>query len=403
MVRAIYNLILFLFWLLRPFFVIFSPKFGKRERDWEEILGKNKEKILSSRSGKTIWIHSASMGEFEQAKPIIEYLKKLDDNVFVVATFFSPSGYENQREYKFADVLLYLPLDFPKQSRKFIDLIKPNIAIFIRYELWLNYLSELKQRNIPAFLISASKPKNADNTIYRRYLKTCLELFTKIYPMDKKDFEYFVALDLKVPIELAYDTRFDRVNTKIQNLDDIPFQKADLGGDFVLIAGSIWKEDINLILEAYNLIKSEINLRIIYVPHEPKEDIIRELESKDKNTIKFSQILEKPVNFKYYGGKNIIVDKIGYLLSLYSLGDVAYVGGGFARGVHSVVEPAGFGIPIICGGRIDNSIDAMNLKDLGVLQVVDDGKSLAMVLLHLRDKSYYKDIQEKVKNYFSER
>ncbi len=343
------------------------------------------------------------MGEFEQAKPIIEYLKNLDNDFFVVATFFSPSGYENQRNYKFADVLLYLPLDFPKQSRKFLDLLKPNLAIFIRYEFWLNYLLELKQRNIPTFLISASKPKNANNYIYNKYLKTCLNLFTKIYPMDKNDLEFFVGLDLKVPIELAYDTRFDRVYSKIQIPDSLPIQKNDFGGDFVLIAGSIWEEDINLILEAKKLIKNEINLRIIYVPHEPKEEIIRLLESKDKNTIKFSQILERPVNLRNYREKNIIVDKIGYLLSLYSLGDVAYVGGGFGRGVHSVVEPAGFGIPIICGGQIDNSIDAINLKDFGALKVVDDGKSLAKALLDLRDKRYYNEIQERIKDYFYER
>lgn len=343
------------------------------------------------------------MGEFEQAKPIIEYFKKMDNDFFVIATFFSPSGYENQKNYKFADVLLYLPLDFPWQVRNFLDLLKPDLTIFIRYELWLNYLVELKKRNIPTFLVSASKPKKANNFFYNQYFKKSLNLFTKIYSIDKTDFDFLVKLNLKVPIELAYDTRFDRVNSKIQGLDSLPIHKSNFGDDFVLIAGSIWEEDLKLILEAKDLIRDKINLRIIYVPHEPRENIIHTIESKDSNTIRFTQILKSQENYNNYLGKNIIVDKIGYLLSLYSLGDVAYVGGGFGRGIHSVVEPAGFGIPIICGGRINNSIDAMNLKMLDGLQVVDNSESLAKALLHLKDEKNYSEIQSKIKNYFAER
>ena len=388
---------------------LFSQKLRTREKKWKTIIQENL-KVLNDLDGKKkVWVHSASMGEFEQAKPIIEHLKNNYPEIAIVATFFSPSGFEYQRNYPFADVILYLPFDTLKNAREFVSTIKPDFAVFIKYELWINVLVELKKQRIPVFLVCTSKPSRFPNCfLTRSYLKYAYNLFTMIFAVSENDFEYLEKLKLKCPIELGYDTRFDRVAQKIALPKNLPFDKSFLANYFVLVAGSIWDKDIKLIIEAKNKLTEQINLKIIYVPHEPTEERLKYIETLDGGTIRFSKLLgmigENHRIDEVIRPKNIIIDRVGLLLDLYSIADVAYVGGGFGRGIHSVIEPLGYGLPIFCGGNISNSSDAVLLKNLDILKVVKNSSQLENWLSRLYfDKDLYSRISTKALEYFTTR
>jgi len=388
---------------------LFSPKFRTRERGWKSLFEKNKKILESLKTKKKVWIHSASMGEFEQAKPIIEYFKNNYPDIDIIATFFSPSGYEHQKNYPFADVILYLPFDTPKNAKEFVSAIKPDFAIFIKYELWVNFLVELKRQRIPVFLVCASKPfRFADGWINRAYFKYAYNLFTMVFPVSENDFDYFENLKLKCPLELIYDTRYDRVAQKIASPKTLPFDRSCFDNHFVLVAGSIWDKDIELIVEAKNKLEAEINLKIIYVPHEPTEQRLKFIESLDPKTIRFSNLvsmIEGNHNIEdVILGKNILVDRVGLLLDLYSLGDVAYVGGGFGRGIHSVIEPLGYGLPIFCGGNISNSPEAVTLEKSGILKVVQNSGELENWLSKFYfDKNLLTKTSDEAMKFFSNR
>lgn len=395
-----------LLWVLKPIVVLFNKKFATRENKWKIVFQENLAKIKAKGQNETFWIHSASMGEFEQAKPLIEIIKKKKPNAFVVATFFSPSGYENQKNYPFADVLLYLPFDFLWLAKMFVDTIKPNYAIFIKYEFWLNYLYELRKKNVPTFLVSATEPFRGNNFLYRMYLKHSLNFFNKVFVLDPKDLEFYKKLNLKVPIAIEYDTRFDRVFSQIRSAKSLLISKDELKGYFVLVAGSVWEQDLNLIFKAKKILGQNFEIKIIYVPHEPSDSIIELIEKNDPNTIRYSAIanlINEEEKRRVFKEKNIIVDRIGLLLSLYSLADIAYVGGGFGKGLHSVIEPAGYFLPIICGGNIHNSKDAINMKENGTLFVVNNETECAKVIIELKDSNYYNTIRKKAEAYFLKR
>ncbi len=398
-----------MFGFLKPILSIFSKKLRIREKEWKRVFSDSISKLENLQNRKIIWVHSASMGEFEQAKPIIEYFKKVYPEFAIIVTFFSPSGFEHQKNYPYSDLVLYLPFDTVKNSRNFISLLRPSIAIFVRYELWLNFLYELKRKGIPTFLICATKPFRFSNFfLYKIFLRYSYNLFTIIFSSSEFDYDYFKKLKFKCWLELNYDTRFDRVKQKIEASKKLLFSKADFPNYFVLVAGSIWDKDIKLITAVIKRVENEINLKVIYVPHEPEESRIRLIEKLDSNTIRLSKLnslsSDKTQLLKIITKNNIIVDSIGLLLDLYSLGDVAYVGGGFNHGIHSVIEPIGWGIPVVCGGNISNSIEAIQMKDFGILETIENSKDLEFCLKELYfNKANYERIKVKTEEYFNKR
>jgi len=327
-----------------------------------------------------IWFHSASMGEFEQAKPVIELLKQKIPNVFIIASFFSPSGYNTQQNYKFVDRVCYIPLDLKKYAHEFIELINPNLAIFVRYEIWRNHLLELKKRNIPVYLINATKPTNnffANFPITRQFIKSNMKLFDKIYTTGITHTKFFVSLGIKHSIRTLTDTRFDRIVEFVEDsMNNLILPKEIFDEDeLILVAGSTWAKDEEIICEGVrNVEKSlEIPIKVIYVPHEPTEENIERLSLKLGNYALLSKIFEclKTKSCKWLNekltGRDIVVDSIGYLLRLYNYADFAYIGGAFGEGVHSVTEAAGYGLPLCAGPNLSKSTDAQILKKMGVL------------------------------------
>ncbi|MFH1195593.1 MAG: glycosyltransferase N-terminal domain-containing protein [bacterium] len=318
------------------------------------------------RSKKMVWFHSASMGEFEQAKPIIEQLQ-VDNDINIVVTFFSPSGYENSRNYRQADIVSYLPLDTPMLVNRFLNLVKPNLAVFMRYDIWPNYIWKLHSRSIPIFLVDATMRKNSKRKwfVARDFHNSLFKSFTRILCVSDDDvanFKHFnVAAD---KIKAVGDTRFDRVYQKSRIAKERSLFKEGFFGDKkVFVLGSSWENDEDVMLPALlKLMKYDKDLILIIVPHEPTIIHLEKLENilyKKFSSIRFSFLNN------YNDERIIVIDSIGILLTLYSYANAAYIGGSFKQGIHNVLEPAVYGIPVIFGPRIENSQEANVLVSKG--------------------------------------
>ncbi len=313
-----------------------------------------------------IWFHSSSLGEFEQAKPIIKELKKTRDfNVLV--TFFSPSGYENSLRYPYADLVSYIPLDSKSNADRFIQIVKPDLVVLMRYDVWPNHIWAIQEAGIPSFLIDATMKKNSARSFpilknFHKYLFNDLSKILTVSKADAERFKSFVKDTSK--IKVVGDTRFDRVyeksiTSKERNLIDDNFFKDKT----VFVAGSTWEEDQEIIIPVFKkLCKYNNNLILIIAPHEPSILNLDKIEhdfANDLATIRFSYL-------NNYNGENvIIVDSIGILLALYTYADFAYVGGSFKQSIHNVLEAAVYGIPVVFGPKIENSQEAQKLAEIG--------------------------------------
>ncbi|MCX6168976.1 MAG: 3-deoxy-D-manno-octulosonic acid transferase [Ignavibacteriales bacterium] len=318
------------------------------------------------RQKKMVWVHSSSMGEFEQAKPIIERLRKEKD-VNVLITFFSPSGYTNNLKYPLADVIAYFPYDTPIATSRFLNLVRPNIAIFMRYDIWPNMIWQLEKKKIPSFIVDATMRSKTPRKwfIVNSFHKSLYAHVTKILAVSKEDENNFRNFNINGEIIKAVgDTRFDRVYQKsLLAKEKKLFKDGFFKGKKVFVLGSSWESDQNVLLPAVlKLMKYDKQLITIIVPHEPTEQHLEEIENALKgefDSIRFSYLNN------YKNERLIIIDSIGVLLTLYTYGDVAYVGGSFKQGIHNVLEPAVYGIPVLFGPKHENSQEAIHLRKIG--------------------------------------
>lgn len=368
-----------------------DEKFKNREFLAKNLLDNYKFKENSNIT--RIWFHASSMGEFEQARPVIELLKANFPNIYIILTFFSPSGYDNRKNYEYADFITYLPLDFPENVSKFLDTTRPDLAIFIRYDIWFNYLSQLRHRCVPTFLLNASKPQSS---LINSYYRSCYRLFNKIFVMNKNDVQYFKSFLPQLKVAYLPDTRFDRIAEKVESSRLSPYIDPSLFADSkVLVAGSTWMPDEDIIIRAFRRYNpnNTKKLSLIIVPHEPRPGHLSELERKWDNYVllsKINSLSESDWEEIRYGKKIIIVDSIGKLLSLYANAHIAYVGGAFGDGLHSVGEPAGYSLPIITGTNISKSPDASDLLKSGALRTVSNYEEMLDELNKLmNDEAYY--------------
>lgn len=389
----IYNYIFLpIVFVLKPILKLILPKFKEREAAVKESL-KALDKI--DKSKQTIWFHAASMGEFEQAKPVIELLRDKKDNINIVCSLFSPSGYNTQKNYAHADAVFYLPLDTKSNVDNLLKRISPKAIILVRYEIWLNLLDKSHKQNIPLFLIDATFPAGRLAGM-KAFTDTAFSKFKRIYAVNQEQTKRFATAGIKHTETLA-DTRLDRIAGKVKEARKSPIlDKAIFGGRAVLVAGSSWLPDEKIITEAANQIGKD-KLSIIYVPHEPTPEHIKELRSLVPNAILLSELeqLDENNQANEVIGKHIIVDSIGKLLGLYASADIAYIGGAFGVGVHSVTEPAGYGIPLITGKNNTNSPDAPKLEEIGALKSVNNAEELKSHLnLLLENKDEYQNISK---------
>ncbi len=350
-----------------------------------EQLKSNVEKM----KGKTwIWFHASSLGEFEQAKPIISSLKKNYPHINIIATFFSPSGFENSKNYKLANIISYIPFDSYSNAKKFVEIVHPTIAIMVRYDIWPNMIYTLRKNNIPILIANATMQEHSLRKLplllqFHRALYNC---FTQILTVSLKDQSSFQEFRTIVPvISTIGDTRFDQVlirseDARQKNL----FSHSILADKKIFVVGQSWAEDDDVILPVlFKIQKTETSLLTIIVPHEPTIEHLESLESKLEGKIPFIRFSEMN---NYNDQRIILIDSIGVLVALYQYAHIAYIGGSFRQGIHNVLEPAVFGVPIIYGPKHTNSQEAMELAVRGGGFIVRNEKDLYRTLRTLLDK-----------------
>jgi 3-deoxy-D-manno-octulosonic-acid transferase len=334
-----------------------------RKRIFEELI---LNAAALDKSKRLIWFHSSSLGEFEQAKPIIEELKK-DKNINILVTFFSPSGYENSRKYPYADLISYIPFDTFSNAKRFIATVRPDLAIIMRYDYWPNLIWAMSKFKVPCFIVDATmKTKSARKLLFsKNFHKYLFRDVTKILTVSEADLNGFKVFGCTGDqLGVVGDTRFDRVYRKSINAKQKNLLKDEIIKDKkIFVAGSTWEMDEEVILPAFiTLAKYDNDIIFIIAPHEPTlihlEKIENEFSGKMK-TIRFSFLNN------YNDERVIIIDSIGILLTLYTYADAAYVGGSFKQGIHNVLEAAVYGIPVMFGPKIDGSQEARQLLTLG--------------------------------------
>ncbi len=291
-----------------------------------------------------IWVHCASLGEFEQGLPVIEKLKITYPTSKVVVTFFSPSGYEVKKNSTVAEYITYLPLDTQRNVKRFLNIIQPKLAVFVKYEIWPNYLKSLKERDIPTLLISAIFKKNQTFfASYGGFMRNSLKSFSHIFVQDTASQTLLNSISIQ-HVSVAGDTRFDRVSEILERDNRMEFMSLFKQKEPCLVAGSTWPEDESILVDFINT--SSIPIKYVLAPHTIKKEKIAALKNSiSKKTVLFSEIANKDLaSFDV-----LILDTIGILTKIYSYASLAYVGGGFATGLHNTLEPAVFGIPVIVG------------------------------------------------------
>ena len=307
-----------------------------------------------------IWIHAASLGEYEQGLPVLELLKSNFPQHRILLTFFSPSGYEVKKDSAPADLVFYLPLDTSSNARRFLELVHPSLAIFIKYEIWPNYFQKMQEMNIPILMISARFRKNQIFfKWYGRFMREILRGVHHFYLQDETSASLLGAVGIH-QVSVSGDTRFDRVKTIAEQDNNMMFMQHFKQGQFCLVAGSTWPQDEDILVKYIN--QGPDNLKVVLVPHDIDEascdDLIRRLR---KRAVRFSQMkLEEIHEFQV-----LVIDKVGLLTRIYSYADTAYVGGGFITGLHNTLEPAVFGIPVVIGPKYRGFREAIDLVESG--------------------------------------
>ncbi len=382
----IYNCIIILTRFFLRAIALFNKKIKLFLDGRKETFQKLEKHIL--KNDKTIWIHCASLGEFEQGRPIIEKIKKNYSNYKIILTFFSPSGYEIQKNYKEVDLVCYLPLDTKSNARNFIELVHPEMAIFVKYEFWPTILNELKKQHIETILVSGIFRKS--QVFFKPFgkgIRKSLKAFSHFFVQDINSQELLKSIGFD-NVTISGDTRFDRVFEITKQDNSFDFIEEFKQNKTTLVAGSTWKEGENLLA---NYINNQVSgdEKFIFAPHKIHQKEIKLLQNSiNKKTVLFSE--KEHQNLKE--AQVFIIDTIGILTKIYSYADVAYVGGGFATGLHNVLEPATFGKPILIGPQYKKFNEAVDLVNLEGCLVVNSQNELNKQLNHLfSDADYRKE------------
>ena len=354
----LYNIITLLASQLLKIVALFSPKMKLFLDGRKTVFETLKNKLNSS--DKTIWFHAASLGEYEQGLPVIESIKEQFPKHKIIVTFFSPSGYEVRKNNTVADVTLYLPLDTIANAKQFIELVRPEMAFFIKYEYWPNYLNELKKNNIKTYLISGILRENqAFFKWYGGFYRNALKTFDYFFVQNESSKKLLQSIGF-TNVKVSGDTRFDRVVSILERDNSLDFIEQFKDNKTTIVIGSSWPKDENLLVNYID--QSSDDVKFIIAPHNIKAEQIQELKkSITKKTVLFSE--KEKVQLSEFNV--FIIDTIGILTKIYSYADIAYVGGGFGNpGVHNILEPATFGVPVIIGPNYSHFAEATALVNM---------------------------------------
>ncbi len=386
-------------WVLFHALAMFDSKAARGIRGRKNLFVNLEQRMVTlNPNHRRVWFHASSLGEFEQAKPIIAELKQKYDDLDVIVSFFSASGYEHSQNYKLANAITYIPFDSARNARRFVQIVKPVAAVVVRYDVWPNHLWALRRAGIPVFIASATLRDNTVRRlpIVRQFYKAMYEALDFILTVSQDDKGVFDAFNLSHPVvAVVGDTRYDQVlkrsteSKKRRILDG-----RILSGKKVLVVGSSWKEDEQVFIPACEKIfQTHPELLVVLVPHEPTVENLERIEDELEHrltSIRFSQLNQ------YSGEKIVVVDSVGILMALYQHAHTAYVGGSFRTGIHNVLEPAVYGIPVLFGPVHQNSQEAMVLvREGGAIACKDSQELFENIQTLLNDETRRREAGEK--------
>jgi 3-deoxy-D-manno-octulosonic-acid transferase len=314
-----------------------------------------------ARHEKVIWIHCASLGEFEQGRPLLEKFKSQHSNYKVLLTFFSPSGYEIRKNYEGADWVFYLPMDGKRNATRFLKIVKPSLVIFIKYEFWYYYLTQTKKQNIPLLLVSAIFREDMHFfKWYGGFARKMLGCFSHFFVQNEESKKHLEGIGLK-NTDVTGDTRCDRVIKIAEKAESIPIIEQFTGNNKIIVAGSTWPEDEVILQKALSAI-NDPSLKLIIAPHEINEKHLSDIEKLFPGSVRFSHLTANGSQFP----PCLIIDNIGLLSRLYKYGYITYVGGGFNKsGIHNILEAAVYGKPVLFGPYYHKFKEAVDLVKMG--------------------------------------
>ncbi len=357
MVKLLYNLGMLIYhfgvWVA-SFWNEKASKFCKGRQGVLEFLAERIDK-----DSRYVWVHAASLGEFEQGRPIIEKLRQMKPEYKIVLTFFSPSGYEVRKNYEGADVVCYLPIDTSWSANKFLDVVNPSYAIFIKYEFWMNYISGLKRRSIPTYIVSAIfRPSQVFFKWYGAWYRKVLHCFTHLFVQNQVSLDLLSSIGVK-NVSLSGDTRFDRVADIAAKSKELPIVSAFAEGSKVIVAGSSWPKDEDILCDYFN---NHPEVKMILAPHEIHQAHLDSIVSKLKRPYVFYKDTDEAAAAK---ADCLIINCFGLLSSIYKYGKVAYIGGGFGVGIHNTLEAAVYGMPVLFGPNHERFQEAVDMVKRG--------------------------------------
>jgi 3-deoxy-D-manno-octulosonic-acid transferase len=384
--------------LIATFFLSIVALFNKKIKLFVDGRATSFDRIsVFKADDKVVWFHAASLGEFEQGRPIIERLKQEFPSHKILLTFFSPSGYEIRKDYELADVVCYLPMDSKRNVKQFLDTVNPTMALFIKYEFWPNYLKGLQQRTTPTLLVSGIF---RENQIFFKpfggFMRKSLNAFDHFFVQDQTSKDLLISI-YQENVTISGDTRFDRVYEILQQDNELDYITEFKNNQYTVVAGSTWKEDEELLVNYINNSASEEE-KFIIAPHN--------MNTKDIDELKKS-ITKKVVLYSEKEGKVLsifnvfIIDTIGVLTKVYSVADAAYVGGGLTKnGVHNILEPATFGVPIVIGPAYKKYKEVVDLVALNGCKVIANQNEFSAIFTKLKENVSYRKQLGQINQHF---
>lgn len=353
-----------------------SP-FNEKARQWVNGRKGIFEKMALQIDGKKpiAWFHSSSLGEFEQGRPVIEAFRKQYPDYAILLTFFSPSGYEIRKNYAGADYIFYLPADTLKNARRFMQIVNPKVALFIKYDFWYNYLNQLNKRNVPTFVFSSIfRPQQTFFKWYGGWYRKMLKFFTVLFVQDENSRKLLAGIGIN-NVQIGGDTRFDRVYDIVQQAKPQPIIERFVSDSKVLVAGSTWIGDEQLLCRYAN----EHDIKMIIAPHETTEANVGRVEGYCNG--KVAKYTDAQTDASIVDNAQVlIINCIGLLSSLYRYGQVAYIGGGFGKGIHNTLEAATYGVSVVFGPKYQKFREACQLIERGAGTSISEYSQLESVL-----------------------
>lgn len=388
----IYNLVIYIYLFGVKLAALFSSKPAKMVKGHREVFDILRDKI--DRNARYIWFHAASLGEFEQGRPLIERIRKEHPEYRILQTFFSPSGYEVRKNYQGADIVCYLPFDTPRNVRRFIEMVNPCMVFFIKYEFWQNYLNTLYKKGIPVYSVSSIfRPNQIFFRWYGKDYRKVLKTFSHLFVQNEVSEKLLASIGV-TDVTIVGDTRFDRVLDICTVAKDLPLVKAFKGNSKTFVAGSSWGPDEDIFIRYFN---EHPEMKLVIVPHVVSDSHLKEIMEKVKRPcVRYTEATEENVS----KADCLIIDCYGLLSSIYRYGEISYIGGGFGVGIHNVLEAAVYGIPVIFGPNNKKFREAQHLLEKkGGFEINDYEEFKRLMDRFLTDNSYLQQAGNAARDY----